>query len=347
MGILGADKDFERQLKDDFLTEASELLGETESLFLQLEKDPSNTAMIDKIFRIVHTVKGSGAVAGFKSLTAFAHVFETLLNKIRNGELPATGSMVDLLLNGTDVLQAAIASLRQDHDALISAPEVEAKIEAAISAAKADSPKTTPPLPSLQKKNQSGDAGQIASARKSRILIVDDEPSVLTVIADILSAEPYDLITAASGQEALAALKGEPTIDLMITDQRMPDLDGAQVIEKMHQSGVRVPVIVVSGATDRHDAIKFIKLGVHDFFEKPIREEKLILAVANALRMRAMEETMTQLSKLSVRSYMTFRKILEVLENENLSASSHPSIQRYSEFLEQMGAIINRSLSTK
>jgi hypothetical protein len=63
MSMLGADQDFERQLKDDFLVEASELIADTEALFLQLEKDPKNSPIVDKIFRIVFLRLFSGSYA--------------------------------------------------------------------------------------------------------------------------------------------------------------------------------------------------------------------------------------------------------------------------------------------
>ena len=341
MSVFANDKDFEMQLRSDFLVEASELLSESEGLFLQLEKDPTNVTLIDKIFRIVHTIKGSAAVAGFKALSAFAHVFETLLGKLRTRETMASHDVIDVLLAAVDVLRRFVSLLRKDHAAVVDPGDVVSRIEAHIRGAMAVA---SPLYPAPQ---ASATSDTVAATRKIRIVVADDESAILAIIENLLQGEGYQIIKADSGRGALKVLEENLDIDLFITDQRMPDMNGSEIVEELRRRGRDLPVIVVSGATNREEAIQFVRLGVFDFFEKPIREEKFTLSVANALRMREMKTTLAELSKLSIRSYMTFRKILEVVESESAVAASHPSIQRYSKFLEETGAVINKAIGNK
>ncbi|HRK03333.1 MAG TPA: Hpt domain-containing protein, partial [Oligoflexia bacterium] len=68
--------DWEIELKAGFLEEASQAISDNEQNFLELEKDPSNTDLVDKIFRLAHNLKGSAKAVGFSELGAFTHEFE-------------------------------------------------------------------------------------------------------------------------------------------------------------------------------------------------------------------------------------------------------------------------------
>ena len=75
---------FEAELRDVFLAEAEEIIEDAEKALMEIEENPDNFQKIDLIFRLIHTIKGSALVAGFKQLGEFAHKFETVLGKIRD-----------------------------------------------------------------------------------------------------------------------------------------------------------------------------------------------------------------------------------------------------------------------
>lgn len=75
--------DFELELKMDFLQEARELLENTEQSFLTLEKDPTNTTLIDTIFRFAHNLKGTSSAVGFKQIAELTHKAESLMLEIK------------------------------------------------------------------------------------------------------------------------------------------------------------------------------------------------------------------------------------------------------------------------
>jgi two-component system chemotaxis sensor kinase CheA len=110
---------FELELKNGFLEEASQLLGEAEQCFLNLEKQSEDPSILEKIFRLAHNIKGSSKAVGFDSLGAFTHEFESFLLKCKNGLIPITGPTVSLLLKGNDHICRTIEALKADASAVL------------------------------------------------------------------------------------------------------------------------------------------------------------------------------------------------------------------------------------
>jgi two-component system chemotaxis sensor kinase CheA len=93
------------QIVEAFVTETDEILTNLEELLLQLEESPDDDELLNAIFRGAHTIKGNAACLQYDELTAFAHVFEELLERLRNGEEQATTVRVSRLLDALDALR--------------------------------------------------------------------------------------------------------------------------------------------------------------------------------------------------------------------------------------------------
>ncbi len=91
-----------------YLNEAQSLLDEVETCLLDLERNLRNLDLVDRIFRAVHTIKGSGAMFGFERIVDFTHHLETLLEHARQGTVPVTGDLVDAVLASRDHVQALL-----------------------------------------------------------------------------------------------------------------------------------------------------------------------------------------------------------------------------------------------
>jgi len=85
-----------------FKEEAYELLGELESSLLELEEDPTNNDVINRVFRAMHTIKGSGAMFGFEDIATFTHEVETVFDLVRNGQMNVTKELLNLTLLARD-----------------------------------------------------------------------------------------------------------------------------------------------------------------------------------------------------------------------------------------------------
>ena len=108
-----------------FIEEAFELLSDLEAALLELEENPSDSELIGRVFRALHTIKGSGAMFGFDNVAQFTHTIETVFDDVREGKLPVTEELVSLTLKARDLIRLMIeapsdeASLPQDAQTLI------------------------------------------------------------------------------------------------------------------------------------------------------------------------------------------------------------------------------------
>ncbi|MGA2192232.1 MAG: Hpt domain-containing protein, partial [Nitrospirota bacterium] len=91
-----------------FLEEAAELLTDLESALLELEGNPGDAELIARIFRDMHTIKGSGAMFGFEEMAAFAHHVESALDRLREGAIKADGELIDIVLAAKDYISGLL-----------------------------------------------------------------------------------------------------------------------------------------------------------------------------------------------------------------------------------------------
>src|SRR5881296_3833775 len=115
-----------------------------------------------------------------------------------------------------------------------------------------------------------------------RILVVDDEAPVREVLTEYFATEGYAVEVAASGIEALVAIR-DARADLVLLDVRMPGLDGIQVLRRIRELTESVPVIMVTANEDVGLAKETLRLGAFDYVAKPFDFEYLDRAVAAAL----------------------------------------------------------------
>src|SRR5512137_1873843 len=96
------------QYRDAFKEEAYELLSELESSLLELEETPDDKDIIGRVFRAMHTIKGSGAMFGFDDIAAFTHEVETIFDMVRNGKLEVSKRLVNLTLAARDLIKSML-----------------------------------------------------------------------------------------------------------------------------------------------------------------------------------------------------------------------------------------------
>ncbi|MFZ5425430.1 MAG: Hpt domain-containing protein, partial [Thermodesulfobacteriota bacterium] len=102
---------------NDFLEEAQEIIENLNSSLLELEKDPAaGGELVNDIFRYFHNLKGNSGIIGHKELNALTHEAETLLNKVRKGEMIPTPRMIDLLLGTVDMMETLVSKIDAKHN---------------------------------------------------------------------------------------------------------------------------------------------------------------------------------------------------------------------------------------
>src|SRR6516165_7790783 len=117
---------------------------------------------------------------------------------------------------------------------------------------------------------------------KQNILVVDDEPQITRVLKTTLSSQGYGVRSAADGEEALAELKSWSP-DLIITDLRMPRVDGVELCRRVRTES-RIPIIVLSVKGEEKTKVEALDAGADDYITKPFSMNELLARVRAALR---------------------------------------------------------------
>jgi CheY-like chemotaxis protein len=345
---------FEAELKDVFLTEASEMLDDTEDAFIQIEENPQDLTRIDKIFRLIHTIKGSAHVAGFRSLGAFAHCFESLLGELRSGTIPVDTDVVDVLLAGNDRIRLFVSELRENYEAQVAVEDIENKIRAILgkkspgSAAFHPTSATRPAIkdlssaaanPSVEKLTLEATPGTISNSpaenkakSKLTVLICDDEPDLLSMMAEMVEDLGYNVIACSNAVDALKAMQGM-RIDVVMTDFSMPGMDGIQFIRKIRSFNQFIPVVVVSGHSSRDHFKIFLEIGVDEFIDKPFSEEVLSAVLQRVEKSQALREALLSISRLTFRAVVSLEKMEFLVTNSNTTDEITAEQQRFSAVL--------------
>ena len=150
------------------------------------------------------------------------------------------------------------------------------------------------------------------------LLIADDDPVALDLLAEVLTREGYRVRAAANGEECLHVAEAEP-VDLAIVDLRMPGLDGLQVIQRLAAIQPGVPVLVLTAFVTIDTAIEAIRAGAYDYLSKPFRMEEIKVVVRRALEARRLASENRQ-----------YRRELEGLYNvRNLLGQSPQMVEVY------------------
>ena len=126
-----------------------------------------------------------------------------------------------------------------------------------------------------------------------RIALVEDEPGVLRALTLLLEAlkchvTPFNLPT-----NALSALTDECNVDLILSDLRMPEISGAQLLRRLREQGVAVPFILMSGHANSDEVDEAKKSGLQEFIAKPFTPAQLAQAISRVLQGRLEKQSLT------------------------------------------------------
>jgi DNA-binding response OmpR family regulator len=118
------------------------------------------------------------------------------------------------------------------------------------------------------------------------ILVIDDEPAIVTVVRDRLEQEGFAVQAVASGEEALTLVDTAPP-DLIVLDVMLPGIDGFEVLRRLQGAGRPVPVVVLTARDEDVDKIVGLELGADDYLVKPFNPRELSARIRAVLRRQA------------------------------------------------------------
>ncbi len=116
----------------------------------------------------------------------------------------------------------------------------------------------------------------------AKIMLVDDEPSILSVLSVLLKAEGYEVVSVDNGEKAVELIKSTP-FDLMISDIRMRPIDGMALLKLAREQQPSMSVLMITGYGSVETAVEALKVGAFDYITKPFRVDELLITVQRAL----------------------------------------------------------------
>jgi two-component system, NtrC family, nitrogen regulation response regulator NtrX len=153
----------------------------------------------------------------------------------------------------------------------------------------------------------------------ARILIVDDERAIRNTLKEILEYENHQVDEAVDGAEGWEKIR-QGGYDILLSDIKMPKMDGTELLEKVMEQGIDCPVIMISGHGTIETAVECIKKGAYDFIAKPLDLNRLMITMRNALdKSNLIQETKILKKKVSktidmVGESPAIRKVKDMIE---------------------------------
>src|SRR5690606_28967525 len=115
----------------------------------------------------------------------------------------------------------------------------------------------------------------------ARILVIDDEQSIRETLEEILKFEGYEVETASNGKEGLELINNKG-YDVILSDVKMPGIDGIELLEKSREIAADTPVVMISGHGNIELAVEAVRKGAYDFISKPPDLNRLLITLRNA-----------------------------------------------------------------
>lgn len=135
--------------------------------------------------------------------------------------------------------------------------------------------------------------------RGVKVLIIDDDSSIRNMLSIVLKNEGYEVDAVESAIVALKKLKKE-TVDLIISDIKMPEISGIELLRKVKSIDREIPVIMITGFGSTNDAVEAMKIGAEDYINKPFNLEELKIIINKSMHKKTIEKENVELkSKLS------------------------------------------------
>ncbi|MBN2179677.1 MAG: response regulator, partial [Deltaproteobacteria bacterium] len=153
----------------------------------------------------------------------------------------------------------------------------------------------------------------------TKLLLIDDEEDILKVLSMSLRSDGYEVLTALSGKEGLRLFQ-EALPDIVLTDLKMPVMDGIEVLQRAKKINPDAEVIVITGHGDMDSAIESLRYGASDFINKPVRDEALQIAIDRAKE------------KISIRSKLN----AYTTDLENMCQIAIGEVKRKSDFQDKL-----------
>lgn len=234
------------EIRNDFLAESQEMIELLDQRFIILESDPNNTDLLNEIFRAMHSMKGSAGFLGFTHLVDVTHRAESILNKLRQGDMAVTPQVINVILETIDVVKLLMADIRESGtDQHVQTGSVSQKLDQVLAGgasgaggapeAKPNRPSSVPAeqepvaMPAGESASVPTKLGEIlvneGSVSKEQVIEALDKqeskPPLGQVLVEMEAISPQTLDAALSKQQSKAPHKGEEDQTIRVETRRL------------------------------------------------------------------------------------------------------------------------------
>ncbi|NBE99541.1 response regulator transcription factor [Nonomuraea sp. KC401] len=175
---------------------------------------------------------------------------------------------------------------------------------------------------------------------EARLLIVEDDPNILELLAASLRFAGFDVTTAKSGLHAVAAVQRHRP-DLVVLDVMLPDLDGFEIVRRLRGGGLRTPVVFLTARDETEDKIRGLTIGGDDYVTKPFSLEEVIARIHAVLR-RTSGEPQSAPPRLTFADIELDEESHEVWRGGNAVALSPTEFKLLRYFMTNAGRVLSK-----
>ncbi|GAA2835949.1 response regulator transcription factor [Nonomuraea rubra] len=175
---------------------------------------------------------------------------------------------------------------------------------------------------------------------ESRLLIVEDDPNILELLAASLRFAGFDVTTAKSGLDAVAAVQRHRP-DLVVLDVMLPDLDGFEIVRRLRGGGLHTPVVFLTARDETEDKIRGLTIGGDDYVTKPFSLEEVVARIHAVLR-RTAGETQAAPPRLTFADIELDEESHEVWRGGNAVALSPTEFKLLRYFMTNAGRVLSK-----
>lgn len=254
----------------EFKIEATELLDQAEKSLLALDQGATFHSEYDAVFRAFHSIKGAAGMMEMLDLQSHMHQLENLLVEQKSKSNLAK-HLIDHFLLGVDGCRKLLDGEQIEFDHSVELPGAVSPVLAATAPAPLSSTTAQPERRSV-----------VQGEARPRVMVIDDEPSIISLLTDILEPRGFEVAAFDHPEEAIKCLETfQP--DAVLTDIMMPVMTGLDVLREIRKTHADLPVIFVSAHADKKVLMEAIEMGVYAVLEKPFHMSDVIEVARNAI----------------------------------------------------------------
>lgn len=244
----------------EFSTEATDMLDQAETDLLSLDKGGDFKSRFDSIFRVFHSLKGGAGMLGLLALQKHMHALENTLSGMKSRQ-SLTSDEINYFLEGMDAGRKLLAGDTVNFNyTLADAP-----------AATTPAPATAPPVVRTKRPKQ------------ALAYVVDDEADILESLCLILEEGGIESRSFTNPLEALEEIKKAPP-DIVLTDMKMPQMSGLDLLQQIRLVNPDLPVILISGYMTTESLVDAIQSDIFAAIEKPFKVDVVLTYALAAIR---------------------------------------------------------------